>query len=481
MKTISLTQPISTRSLLVRALAGLLGAVAAFAALPQKADAGVFIGVGVSVGVPPPPLPVYEQPPIPGPGYIWTPGYWAWDGDEYYWVPGTWVIAPFYGALWTPGFWGWDDGFYAFHPGYWGYHVGYYGGIDYGCGYSGVGYEGGYWGPRGFYYNRTVNHISNVNITNVYNKTVINNINVNRVSYNGGRGGTLARATPQQLAYARQSRMGPIAAQQQQMNLARQDPALRASVNHGNPPIAATQRPGVFNGAGVVPAHGTASFTAARTPGGSALPATGFASHANSPAAPRPGLDGRQFGPAAAGVQRMNSNPMHASPTGPNNGMALRSANFAPRANNVANVSGVGANRDLPMRPANFAARANVPSDQPHPAASNSNLYRPGGMSGAAPTSRPMQAVDTYRPAATAYRRAPTPAYHPAPAQAYRPAPAPAYHPAPAPVYRPQPEFRPQPQYHMPSATPYNAYHAAPAAHPMNAAPRGGGRDEHRG
>jgi len=42
----------------------------------------------------------------PGDGYIWTPGYWAWDG-EYYWVPGTWVLAPEAGYLWTPGYWGW--------------------------------------------------------------------------------------------------------------------------------------------------------------------------------------------------------------------------------------------------------------------------------------------------------------------------------------------------------------------------------------
>ena len=240
MKTISLTQVSTKRTLLVRALAGLLGAVAALAALPQKADAGVFIGVGVSVGVAPPPLPVYEQPPIPGPGYIWTPGYWAWDGDEYYWVPGTWVIAPFYGALWTPGYWGWDDGFYVFHHGYWGEHVGFYCGINYGCGYTGVGYAGGYWGHGGFYYNRTVNRITNVNITNVYNKTVINNVTVNRVSYNGGAGGVMAHATPQEQAFARQARMGPIAAQQQQMTLASHNPAMRASFNHGNPPIAAT-------------------------------------------------------------------------------------------------------------------------------------------------------------------------------------------------------------------------------------------------
>jgi len=30
----------------------------------------------------PPALPVYEQPDIPGPGYLWTPGYWAWSSDD---------------------------------------------------------------------------------------------------------------------------------------------------------------------------------------------------------------------------------------------------------------------------------------------------------------------------------------------------------------------------------------------------------------
>ena len=51
--------------------------------------------IGVSIRVAPPPIPVYVQPVIPGPGYIWVPGYWAWDddGEDYYWVPGTWVWA----------------------------------------------------------------------------------------------------------------------------------------------------------------------------------------------------------------------------------------------------------------------------------------------------------------------------------------------------------------------------------------------------
>ena len=64
------------------------------------------IGIGVSVNIEPPVLPVYVQPPLPAPGYIWTPGYWAWDGSDYYWVPGTWVQPPQSGLLWTPGYWG---------------------------------------------------------------------------------------------------------------------------------------------------------------------------------------------------------------------------------------------------------------------------------------------------------------------------------------------------------------------------------------
>jgi hypothetical protein len=87
--------------------------------------------------IPPPPLPIYEQPPIPGPGYIWTPGFWAWEGSDYYWVPGTWVLVPRPGLLWTPGYWGWSDGVYVFHDGYWAPHIGFYGGVAYGFGYIG--------------------------------------------------------------------------------------------------------------------------------------------------------------------------------------------------------------------------------------------------------------------------------------------------------------------------------------------------------
>src|ERR1700760_1856623 len=95
--------------------------------------------IGISVRIGPPPLPVYVQPPCPVDGYLWQPGYWAYDDvDGYYWVPGAWVAPPDPGLLWTPSYWGWDDGYYVYHSGYWGPHVGFYGGINYGFGYPGV-------------------------------------------------------------------------------------------------------------------------------------------------------------------------------------------------------------------------------------------------------------------------------------------------------------------------------------------------------
>src|ERR1700736_2503130 len=159
-------------------------------AYPAASFAG-FFGVGVTVGFAPPPLPVYVQPPCPSPGYVWAPGYWAYDDDDYYWVPGTWVLAPEFGLLWTPGYWSVVDDYFAWHAGYWAPHVGFYGGINYGFGYFGTGFVGGYWRDHDFYYNRAVTNITNVNITNVYNSRVYNNRNgvaETRASYNGGNG-----------------------------------------------------------------------------------------------------------------------------------------------------------------------------------------------------------------------------------------------------------------------------------------------------
>lgn len=223
-----------------------LAIVIALLIVSAAAFAQVSIGIRVSFG--PPALPVYEQPMCPQPGFIWVPGYWAWDNDYgYYWVPGTWVMAPEVGYLWTPGWWGWDDGFYVFHRGYWAREVGFYGGINYGYGYNGEGYYGGRWQGDRFYYNRSVTNINVTNIKNVYNTTVTN-VSNSHVSYNGGQGGVMARPTAAQQAVELQRHLEPVAAQTQHVQAARVNPQLRASVNQGRPPIAATVRPAAFNG-----------------------------------------------------------------------------------------------------------------------------------------------------------------------------------------------------------------------------------------
>src|SRR5271170_1601144 len=205
------------------------------------------IGVDISVGFGPPALPIYEQPICPADGYLWTPGYWAYDDvDGYYWVPGTWVEPPEVGFLWTPGYWGWGGAAFIFHEGYWGPHVGFYGGINYGFGYGGSGYWGGRWEGGHFAYNTHVTNVNTTVIHNTYNTTVVNNTTVNHVSYNGGEGGVEARPTAQETSYANQHHTPPVAAQTQHVEAARSNPELRASANKGVPPIAATAKPGDF-------------------------------------------------------------------------------------------------------------------------------------------------------------------------------------------------------------------------------------------
>ena len=226
-----------------------------FALVVLCVSAQSFAQIGVLITFAPPPMPIYEQPLCPGDGYIWTPGYWAYgdDFDDYYWVPGTWVLAPEVGFLWTPGYWGWGGESFIFYEGYWGPMVGFYGGINYGFGYFGQGYEGGRWDHDRFFYNSSVNNVNETVVHNVYNTTVINN-NETHVSYNGGDGGIKARPTPQQEAAAHEKHIPPVPVQAQHVQAARSNPQQRASVNMGKPPVAATPKPGVFNHPAVVPA-----------------------------------------------------------------------------------------------------------------------------------------------------------------------------------------------------------------------------------
>ncbi len=216
--------------------------------------------IGVSITVAPPALPVYVQPVCPEAGYMWTPGYWAWGPDGYFWVPGTWVAAPAVGLLWTPGYWGWGGGAFLWHAGYWGPHVGFYGGVNYGFGYGGVGFAGGEWRNGGFFYNRAVSNVNVAVIHNTFNTRVVNN-NVSHVSFNGGNGGLTARPTAQEEAWGREQHTPPTSFQTQQEHAASTNHELLASVNHGRPAVAATAKPGDFSH-GVVAARAAGSANA---------------------------------------------------------------------------------------------------------------------------------------------------------------------------------------------------------------------------
>ena len=192
-----------------------------------------FAQVGISIGIAPPPIPIYEQPYAPAAGYIWTPGYWAYDSG-YYWVPGVWVPPPRIGFLWTPGYWGYNGGNYFFNEGYWGPTVGFYGGINYGYGYGGHGYYGGQWAGNTFRYNTAVTRVNKSVIHNTYfNKQVVNN-NLSRASFNGP-GGTTFKPTAKEQAAAKAEHIPATSAQQSRVEAAKNNPDLHAANNQGKP------------------------------------------------------------------------------------------------------------------------------------------------------------------------------------------------------------------------------------------------------
>ena len=206
------------------------------------ASAQFSLSVNLSIRTAPPALPVYTQPPCPVEGYLWTPGYWAYDEvDGYYWVPGVWVRPPMTGYLWTPGYWGYAGGIYGWHPGYWGMHIGFYGGVNYGYGYGGSGFVGGEWHEGAFRYNTAVMNVNTTVVHNTYiNRTVINNTTINnttvnnRPSFNGGAG-TSARPTVREQAAIRENHVQPTSEQFAHNQTASRDRNQFAAVNNGRP------------------------------------------------------------------------------------------------------------------------------------------------------------------------------------------------------------------------------------------------------
>ncbi len=152
-------------------------------------------------------------------------------------------------ALWTPGYWGWRNGFYAWHGGYWGTHIGFYGGVNYGFGYVGHGYEGGYWNGGVFSYNRSVNNVNTTIVHNVYNKTFVENDT--RVSFTGGQGGIAAQPTSEERLARAEPHAPPTGPQHQHELQALRSPEQRASFNHGAPVHLAMAHPaGASHGVG---------------------------------------------------------------------------------------------------------------------------------------------------------------------------------------------------------------------------------------
>ncbi len=239
-------------------LAALVAAILAIATVPTAAADGdlAISAVSIATAVAPPPLPVYDQPPLPAAGFVWAPGYWAWDAGaaDYYWVPGTWVEPPRPGLLWTPAYWESRDGIYAFHEGYWAPDCGFYGGVPYGFGYSGPACDGGYWDSGVFLYNREATNIGEVAGVRGYSKSLaFIETPPNSFSYSGP-GGIAAFASTQQVVAARQPHVPATAQQQQHQQAAHARLAQFAEHNHGYPPIGSTARAGILEGPGTAPA-----------------------------------------------------------------------------------------------------------------------------------------------------------------------------------------------------------------------------------
>jgi hypothetical protein len=421
----------------------------------QDAEAGYAATLtDEQASAPPPPLPVYNQPEAPDPNDIWTPGYWAYAPAGYYWVPGAWCAPPYIGALWTPGYWGYYGGHYRFHHGFWGPHIGYYGGVNYGFGYVGVGYLGGYWAGSNFNYNRNFNRVG-PNIRNVYVRDVtFNNVHYNsyavntrigpRVSYNGGNGGVRATPRPAELAALREPRVAPMQSQVQAERESAQNRQQFYAANQGRPAIAAAPRP----------------FAAER---GIAPPARTTSDLVRPGVQPRPGqIENRpgQFAGRPAQIENRPAQPVVENRPGqpapaaqPGRPMATRlgqpgTGNTQPPAPPRSEIHRVPQGQFQPRPAQPEPARPEPPRQpqtQPRPQESPS---RPQPQPFARPQEPVRQPLAQPRPETQARPQPPE----------VRPQPQVRAEPRPQPQARPAPQARPQPQP-RPEAQPHEDAH----------------------
>ena len=469
-----------------------------------SAHAGVFISVGIA----PPPLPVYVQPPCPEPNMIWSPGYWAYDYDmgQYYWVPGAWVPAPYEGALWTPPYWGWNDGVYLFHAGYWGPTVGYYGGVNYGFGYMGIGFVGGEWREHHFFYNTAVINVNRTYIHNTYiNNTIIHEhtvVNNNRIAFEGGPRGIQHMPTPEERRAMQMPHVAPTHFQEQHIQQARSDRQNFFNANHGRPqtvalsrplPAEHVQAPNLNDARRGIPQNGGLNRNMpnnAPTAGNRPMqplqnrPQNAMQPNQRQNEAPRVGAapvnqqPQHGFGGFGNAQQQPGQRPLANTPqpmqrTPQNDQQRTMQqqhslSDYQPNGNrpqqqpqlnrpNMPQAQPV----QQPQRPE--MARPQMPQYRPAPQPQAPQQYRPQPMQQPQPRPEPqsrVQPIPSYRPtpqsAPQQYRPQPQPQYRPQPEPQYRPQPQPQFHPQAQPQYRPQPQpqFHPQPQQRAPESRP---------------------------
>ena len=78
-----------------------------------------YYSAGVAVGPPPPPLVYGPVGYAPGPGYVWTDGYYDLRGSNWVWVRGRWARPPHPHARWVKPSWERHGSGYRFHEGHW--------------------------------------------------------------------------------------------------------------------------------------------------------------------------------------------------------------------------------------------------------------------------------------------------------------------------------------------------------------------------
>src|SRR5436190_4670449 len=104
-----------------------IGALGLAASLTACVERSAYVEAPPAMSTPPGAA-ITEAPPTtpptapmvasPGPQYVYTPGYWSWQG-RWVWVQGSWVVPPYPGGVWVPGKWEHKGPGYVWVAGHW--------------------------------------------------------------------------------------------------------------------------------------------------------------------------------------------------------------------------------------------------------------------------------------------------------------------------------------------------------------------------